>query len=161
MRSRGLDTSPPGCLLDSLGELFGSRATLRSRGPVPQGKTATQTRPNLSETWLNLDPPVRFPGGFYRAAVRCPWAGILPLDEGGGSWNGRTTQGIFVYTRSFAVRKRIRRRAIMRRAWQAPNGGHGGQRSNFEGIRERAPGEASKDGILARSGSYGVLAKTS
>ena len=56
---------------------------------------------------------------------------------------------------------RIGRRAIMRRAWLAPNGGQGVRRSNFEHIGGQAPARVQRHGILARSGRYGVLAKTS
>ena len=45
---------------------------------------------------------------------------------------------------------------IMRRAWQAPNGGHRVRRSSLEGIRERAPARVQKHD-MARSWSYGVL----
>ncbi len=63
------------------------------------------------ETWLNLDPPVRFSGGLSRVPVRCRGLGFCHSTKGEGSWDGRTTQGLLVYTRSFAVRKRMRRRA--------------------------------------------------
>ena len=55
----------------------------------------------------------------------------------------------------------VMKRAFMRRAWQAANGRQGVRRSNFEDIGGRVPVKVQKHGILARSGNYGVLAKTS
>ena len=53
IRLRGLDISPSGLLLDILGEWFGSQAR-SGPGSSPQGRIATQTRPNLPETRKNL-----------------------------------------------------------------------------------------------------------
>ncbi len=59
------------------------------------------------------------------------------------------------------TRMRIRRRAIMQRASPALIGGGSVRRSIFYGVRGRPPARVQKHGVLARSGSYGVLAKTS
>ena len=55
----------------------------------------------------------------------------------------------------------VRWRGIRWQALPDPNGGDSVRRSSFEVLVGARPRGFKKDGILARSGSYGVLAKTS
>ena len=100
-------------------------------------------------------------GGIVRHARRCGGQGRLLAARRcveRRAWHGG---GACVTPRCFAGRRRIRRRGIMQRAWPAPDGGDSVRRSSFEVLLGARPRGFKKDGILARSGSYGVLAKTS